>query len=477
MPRSRTATALSIETSRLSVTTRTPARHETTVRSGDLIELQITDLALEGRGVGRAGGLVVFADGALPGERVRARVTRTRRGFAEAATVAVLSPSSDRVVPPCPHLPDCGGCDLQHLSSAGQAAARTRQVAEVLRRIGGIGEPPVRETLVPSAPWGYRFRMDFDWDTGPSGPYLGLHHRTRPADIVPVQSCLLAGDFTSEMLRWIPAAAGRLRLAAFDPVRRRGLLRRLSIQEARGTREILVSLETGRGDPPALLEFAAALMRRFPRVVGVARWEFGRDGRPAGGSILGGRDHLFEELEGDRFMVPSDAFFQPNPVGAVAVRRHAVAALGIGQGTRLLELYGGVGFFSVAAARAGASVLVVESSTSGCAAGRYNLEANGVTTGRFLRADVAAALDGLLDGGWDAILLDPPRAGLAPAAARSLARAGAPRLVYVSCDPATLARDLRVLTGTDAYRVEDVTPYELFAQTQHVECVAVLRRA
>jgi 23S rRNA (uracil1939-C5)-methyltransferase len=446
------------------------------LRAGDQVEVQVTDLALEGRGVARVEGLVLFVDGALPGETVRASVRRVRRGFAEAETVAVLAPSRDRVVPPCPYVHECGGCDLQHLRPEAQAAGRSRQIEAALRRIGGIAEPRVRDTVIPFEPWGYRFRMDFDWRPGPSGPILGLHHRSRPGEVVSIARCLLAGEQTGGILAWLPEQAARARLAAFDPERERGLLRRVSVQEARGTREILVSLETGRGDPPALGELARALMRRFPRVVGVARTEVGRDGRPAGSSILEGRDFLHEELEGDRFRVPAEAFFQPNPIGSLAVRRHAVAALGLRPGALLLELYGGVGFFTMAAARAGARIVVVEASSAACAAGRENLAAMTGPQCRFVRSDVAAALPGLVGEPWDAILLDPPRTGLALEAARELSRTRAASLVYVSCDPATMARDVRVLVGSGGYRLDEVTPFELFPQTQHVECVAVLRR-
>lgn len=422
----------------------------------------------------RHAGLVIFVEGALPGERVRARVTGIRKAFGEARTQSILIASADRVAPPCRHFGSCGGCDLQHLAAAAQAGAKRRQLEAALSRIGGLLESAVEPTVVAPAPYGYRFRMDFDWRPGPTHPILGLHRRHSAEIIVPLEECRLAGPVTAEILRWAPGEARRRRLDAFDPERRRGLLRRLSIQEARRTREVLVAIETGRGDPPALVAFAAALRQRFPRIVGVARTEIGRDDRPAGKSILAGRDYLFEEVETDRFRIPADAFFQPNPEGGALLRRHAIESLGLAPGHRLLELYGGVGFFTRAAVRAGGSVTMVESVVSAAAAARENLGDRGGTC-RVIAGDVAGQLPRLLLESWDAVLLDPPRTGVMPDVLKQLAGARAGRMVYVSCDPGTLARDLGGLTGA-GWRLVRTTPFDLFPQTEHLEAVAVLER-
>jgi 23S rRNA (uracil1939-C5)-methyltransferase len=257
-------------------------------------------------------------------------------------------------------------------------------------------------------------------------------------------------------------------------VRRRGLLRRLAIQEARGTGEVLLSLETGRGDPVPLAALAADLLRAFPRVVGIVRFERDRDDRPAGASILSGRDYLNEVVDEDRFRIPAAAFFQPNPEAAGVARRLAIDALGLRPGARLLELYAGVGFMSVAAARLGARLTLLEENREACEAARHNLREAGATEVRVIPGDAGRSLPALLGETWDGILLDPPRTGMAAEVRQSLAAARASRLVYVSCDPATLARDLGVLVREGGWKLLEVTPVDLFPQTQHVECVAVL---
>ncbi len=447
-------------------------------RRGEEVELEIQDLAFGGRGVARHAGMVIFVPGALPGERVRARLLTIRRSYGEASVLEILRPSADRVSPPCGHYGACGGCDLQHLRADAQAAAKGSQVRTILERVGGIRDPPVGETMTGGEPWAYRFRMDFEWTADRRGPRLGLHRRGSAREIVPIDRCHLVSDTVNAIVSWLGEEARVRRLAPWDPARHRGLLRRTGIQEARGTGEILISLATGRGDPPALATLASDLMRRFPRVVGVAREEIDRGGMPAGESILAGRDYVVEVVDGDRFMVPSDAFFQPNATACGTLRRAVTEAFRGEKAATVLELYCGVGFFTLALARHAESVVAVEGSRRACAAARANASAARLSNCRFIHGEVAAVLARAVDETRpDAIVLDPPRAGLPRGAAVALAASEVPRILYVSCDPATLARDLRLLAEEGGYRVESVQPIDLFPQTHHVECVARLRRS
>ena len=448
------------------------------LRVGDEITLEIADLAFGGRGVARVTGFVVFVKGALPGESVRVRLGRVKAGYAEGDCLEVLRPSPDRVAPPCRHYGECGGCDLQHLSPPAQADAKRRQVIAILRRVGGLDEPPVEDAPQVGEPTLYRFGMDFDWGIGPGGrPALGLHRAGHPAEIAPIQRCLLMPEMANEIRLFVGRRAEALRLQAWDPKRRRGLLRRVGIRMARSTGEILVILETGRGDPPGLLRLARDLPRAFPRVVGVVRRECDRHDRPSGESILQGRDYLFEQVEGDRLKVPAWTFFQPNAAAAGALRAAVLEALVPGAGQAILELYCGVGLFTLPVARTVRQVVAVDLSREAVSAARDNAASAGLSNTRFLCRGVVDALPGLLQElSWDAILLDPPRTGLAPAAVEAIVRAGLQRVVYVSCDPATMARDLRLMLRHGGMSLRSVKTLDLFPQTHHVECVARLER-
>ncbi len=448
------------------------------LRAGDSVEVEITDLAFGGRGVGRVGGFVVFVEGALAGERVRARLRRVRRGFAEAVCDAILRPSPERVAPPCGHFGACGGCDLQHLAPAAQARAKRDQVATLLERIAGQPASLVRDPVIAGAPEGYRFRMDFAWGRDASGrTVLGLHQRGRPDRIVRIDRCHILPDPGNAILGRLAAEAASRRLVT--PAGRGGtpgLLRRAGLQIASGTGEILLTLETGRGDPPALAELARDLVRRHPRLVGVVRREFDRRGEPVGASILAGRDHLFERIDDDRLKVPASAFFQANRFGFAPLRREAVGALAPAAGELILELFSGVGFFTLPLARRCAEVVAIEGWREAVAAARDNAARAGIRNVRFVGGDVVEVLPAILAGGrFDGALVDPPRAGLPPPVTRALAAASLRRLVYVSCDPGTLARDLKTLIG-GGFELEAVVPVDLFPHTHHIECVARLRR-
>ena len=246
---------------------------------------------------------------------------------------------------------------------------------------------------------------------------------------------------------------------------------------ARATGEILITLETGRGDPPGLIELARTASRAFPRIVGIVRREFDRRDRLAGVSILHGRDHLFEEVDGDRFKIPAGAFFQPNVTAWSRLRAVVAEELAPGPDDTILELYCGVGFFTLPLARRSGRIVALDSSREAVGAARDNAARAGIANARFLCRDAQDALPGLLaEDRFDAVLVDPPRTGLPPRAAATMARAAAARLLYVSCDPATLARDLRILVRDGRWRVKSIVPLDLFPQTHHVECVARLDR-
>ena len=445
---------------------------------GSHLELKIADLAFGGRGVARSGRFVVFVAGALPGERVVARIDRIRRGYAEASLVDILDRSAERTSPRCRHYGECGGCVLQHHDRSGQAIWKQRQVRSLLQRIARIEDPPVEEAVITGETWRYRTRIDFDWRRDErNGVVLGLHQAANPAVIVPIEQCDLVSELVNRIATWLRGAARSRRLQAWDPRRRTGFLRRTSLQEAPGSGEIIVTLETGRGEPPALGELAADLVRRFPRVVGVMRHEVDRGGAPIEDSILIGRDYVNVDVEGDRLQVPAGRFFQPNRSGCARLRQEVVRSARPLSGASVLELFCGVGFLSLALAREADEVVGVEGSREACAAARANVARAALGNCRFIHQETGAALPELLQRRWDVVVLDPPRVGLTSGVARTLAAGSAPRLVYVSCDPATLARDLRILLIEGTYRVDTVLPIDLFPHTQHIECVVHLSRA
>ncbi|MDR7556131.1 MAG: 23S rRNA (uracil(1939)-C(5))-methyltransferase RlmD [Armatimonadota bacterium] len=451
--------------------------HRAALARDEELTLRVDRLAYGGRGVARVDGLVVFVEGAAPGDVVRARVRRVRRTFAEAATVEVLEPSPARTVPRCPHFGPCGGCAWQHIDYAAQAQAKEAIVRESLTHLGGIATPPVRPIVAAADPWYYRNKMEFSFH--PVGT-LGLHRRGDWNAIVPIETCYLQSQVSAALVRAVRAFAQEAGVPPYDPRTHRGLLRALVVREGRGTGDRLVGLLTAPGPFPQATAFARVVRQVAPDVTGIVRGVVPgvADGAPVEAvEPIDGRPFLEEVLAGLRFRIGLETFFQTNTAQAARMVEYVVARAAPRPGHRVFDLYCGVGTFALALARAGATVAGVEAVPAAVEAARANAALNGlagldVRTGdvRLVLPDLTAAY-----GPPDVVVLDPPRSGAGGKVMRKIGRTRARRVIYVSCNPTTLAPDLRELLPF-GYRLIEVQPFDLFPHTYHVEAIAVLDR-
>jgi 23S rRNA (uracil1939-C5)-methyltransferase len=447
------------------------------VQKGHELEIGIDRLAYGGRGVGRVDGFVVFVTGAVPGDLVRVRVTKRRRAYAEGEVVSIATPSADRVPARCPHFGPCGGCAWQHISYPAQAQAKEAVVRESLVRLGGFADPPVLPIVAAPDPWYYRNKMEFSFH--PEG-MLGLHRRGDWNRIVPIETCFLQSPMSVAIVGAVREFAQRLGLPAYDPRSHEGFLRSLVVREGRATGDCVVGLVTGDGPFAESDAFVAAVRQAAPGVTGVVRGIVGgtSDGAPITKvEPLGGRDYLVEELTGLRFRIGLDTFFQTNTAQAERMVEHVVARAEPAAGRLLVDLYCGVGTFSLALARAGARVVGIELVAASVDAARANAALNGLGTAEFIAGDVRVVLPAVTTqhGPPAVLVLDPPRAGAGGKVMRKIGRSGARRVIYVSCNPTTLAPDLKEIQPF-GYHLVDVQPFDLFPQTYHVEAVAVLDR-
>lgn len=447
------------------------------LKKGDEVHVAVDRLAYGGRGVGRVDGLVVFVAGGAPGDLVRARVARVKRSYAEAEAVAVVAPSADRVSPRCPHFGPCGGCAWQHVAYPAQARAKEAIVRESLEHLGGIADVDVRPVVAADDPWYYRNKMEFSFH--PDGT-LGLHHRGDWNRIEPVEVCYLQSAESVAIVRAVRAFARVRGLPAYDPITHQGFLRSLIIREGRRTGDRLVGLITGPGPFGEAEAFVAAVRGAVPEVSGIVRGIAAgtSDGAPLTRvEVLDGRDYLEEVVAGLRFRIGPDTFFQTNTEQASRMVDYVVDQARPQPGRVIFDLYCGVGTFSLALARAGARVTGVEMASSSVEAARANAALNALEGVRFVAGDVRVVLPRLvLEAGTpDVLVLDPPRAGAGARVVRKVGRSGARRVIYVSCNPTTLAADLKALLPF-GYRLASVQPFDLFPQTYHVEAVAVLDR-
>lgn len=442
-------------------------------------EIAIADLTLQGEGIGRLeDGSVVFVPGALPGELVRIRLRERRRNLWRASLVAVLEPSPQRRRPPCILADHCGGCSLQPLEDQAQADWKEAHLRQTLLRLGHL-EAPLRPILRCPQPLGYRNRAVIPLERTAEGVLRAGFYRRGSHRIVNLNRCPVLDPRIDTL---IAPLKDDLEATPW-PVDRHGGggLRHLALRVGAGSGEVLITLVARSAEElPGLENLAAAWMERWPAVVGVGlNLQPHLDNRLFGDRTLTiqGRSWLREPFAGLEYRIGATSFFQVNTAQAEAVVPLLHEALGPGPG-HLIDAYCGIGTFSLPLAQAGWRVDGIEEQPVAVELARANADANGLAArARFHTHDVAAVLAERLDGeGVGALLLDPPRKGLAPAALAAIVAAGPEQLLYLSCDPATLARDLARLCSEGPYRPEWLQPIDFFPNTSHVECLAVLRR-
>ncbi|MDR7612509.1 MAG: 23S rRNA (uracil(1939)-C(5))-methyltransferase RlmD [Armatimonadota bacterium] len=438
--------------------------------------LRVDRLSYGGRGVARLDGLVVFVDGAAPGEVVRARLRRMRKTYAEATTVGVEEPSPARVPPRCPHFGECGGCLWQHVDYPAQLAAKEAIVVDSLRHLGGLTDLPVRPILPTEPPWHYRNKMEFS--LAPPGR-VGLHRRERWDEVVDLEVCYLPSPRVVAVLQATREFLRAWAIPCYDPRTHQGFARHLVVREGRATGEMLVGLVTTPGPFPQAREWLEAVRRAVPDVTGVVRvLNPSRSDavEVAGVEVLAGRPFIHERLRGLTFRLDVQTFFQTNTAAAERMLDVVVEFAALSGRERVADLYCGVGTFALALASRAAEVVGVEAAPAAVDAARHNAASNGIANARFVCAD-AARLPEIVSGAPpDVVVLDPPRAGAGARVMRRIAALGPPRVVYVSCNPTTLAPDLRVLVAA-GYRASVVQPLDLFPHTYHVECIVRLDRS
>jgi 23S rRNA (uracil1939-C5)-methyltransferase len=440
---------------------------------GDELELVIDALAFGGAGVARApGGYVVFVEGAIPGDRVRARISKRKRSYAQARAVEILEPGPDRIAPRADH----PGMPWQVLSYERQLEVKQQQVDEALRRIGRL-ENFELEPIVPAAEqWRYRNKLEYSFGSDERGRLVcGFHAPGSWRRIEPVDDCLLASEAGNDARRSVVEWCRASGLAAYDRDTGGGLLRNLVIREGRRTGKLQVRLVTGPGtlDSEALVASVACDGLLLTRTDAVGETTTG--GRT---ELLAGSPYLEERIGGLELGISAEAFFQTNTEMAERLYAEVSRAAELRGWERVFDLFCGIGSIALLLAPRAGLVHGLELSAEAVADARRNARRNEIENASFHAGDVRLVLRELLEqaGRPDLVVVDPPRAGLSAKVVRRVVEAGPRRIVYVSCNPTTLAPNAAQLAEA-GYALRRVTPVDLFPHTPHIECVAVLERA
>jgi 23S rRNA (uracil1939-C5)-methyltransferase len=446
----------------------TPSRPQ----RGDELELTVDTLAFGGAGVARTDGYVVFVTGAVPGDRVRAVIGKRKRAYAEARAIEILEPGPDRIAPVADH----PGAPWQVLSYERQLEVKQAQVQEALRRIGKL-EAFALEPIVPAvSQWRYRNKLEYSFGADASGELVcGFHAPGRWDEIVPVADCLLASEPANAAREQIVSWCRVQGLSAYDRRSGEGFLRNLVVREGRRTNALQVRLVTSMGQLDR-----DSLTRAGEGLDGLLWTRLDSVGETTQGGeteLLAGSDRFEDVLGGMRFEISAEAFFQTNTEMAERLYQLAIEYAAPVGFERVYDLYCGIGTIGLLLSPRVAEVWGLELVPEAISDAIANARANEVDNAHFFAGDVRLALRDLTEraGRPDTLVVDPPRAGLSQKVVRRMIEAAPTRIVYVSCNPTTLAPNAAQLVEA-GYELVRVRPVDMFPQTPHIECVAELVR-
>ncbi|MBN1213044.1 MAG: 23S rRNA (uracil(1939)-C(5))-methyltransferase RlmD [candidate division Zixibacteria bacterium] len=446
--------------------------------SPKLVELEIIDLANEGKAVAHLDGKVCFLKGGLPGERVLAEITRRKPRYNEGVVREILKKSDQRIAAQCVHFNSCGGCTWQDLAYNSQLEFKRKHVVDCIERIGGLEEVRVGDIVPSKEVFYYRNKMEFSFHTGGTAGFtLGLHRRGHFDEIFDVEQCLLQSELSNRLITWFRKYATGENIPVYDVKEHVGYLRFLMIREGKNTGQTMVNIVTNYGDFPDEEKMIGALNAAIPEVTTVVHNQNGKKSNIAAGEIekvLYGPGYIEETLSDFKFRIRANSFFQTNPRQAEVLYETAFDLLQPGNDDRLLDLYCGAGSIGILASRRVAEVAGVELVGEAVRAARENAALNDIENINFHEGDVKDFLNRTeVDNNiFNIICIDPPRAGLHPKALKRLALLKPEKILYISCNPATFARDAAALVEA-GYCLPEVIPVDMFPHTTHVELTGI----
>jgi 23S rRNA (uracil1939-C5)-methyltransferase len=459
---------------------------------GAEVDLYIEKLAFGGKALGRVDGFVVFVEHAVPGQKVRVRITRKKSRFAEAEVVQLLAQSPAYAPPFCPHFGLCGGCQWQDLAYDEQLHWKKLHVQECLQHLAGLTPGDILPPVASPDQRYYRNKMEFTFasrawlppgDRADGGAVaLGLHVGAAFNRIFNLEHCFLQSPQSTAIVAEVRRWCGQSGLAAYNTHTHRGFWRFLVIREGKRTAQTLVHLiTTDQGDPAGVEALAAHLAARFPVITSLVHSRRQTKAQVATGEssrTLWGPGYIEERLGDLRLRISADSFLQTNTPAAEGLY-NAISRLGeFSAGETVWDLYCGAGSIALHLAPQVRRVVGFELAAAAVNDAYINSRLNGRENCRFLEGDLKALLRETLQAGGqphpDVVVTDPPRAGMHPKVIEALREIAPRRIIYVSCNPATLARDLALLQ--DRYDILTIQPFDLFPHTAHIECVARLDR-
>lgn len=445
-------------------------------KQGHLVEVMITDLNDTGDGVGRWNERVVFVPDTVPGDRALVRLVHIKPQYAHGKLHKLLSASTHRIRPSCIVADKCGGCQWQHISSEYQLQVKQNQVIQALERIGGFICPPVDPVLAAPSSLDYRNKATYPLGKSTTGQVQAGYYQKGSHQLINLNQCPVQDSRLNPLLAEVKQDIQQRSWTVYDERHHKGQVRHLALRIGRRTGEMLLTIVVKHWDLPGIAAQAQEWLNRYPHLVGVSLNRnsertnaiFGPETR-----CIAGQAYLLEQFAGLQFQVRPDTFFQVYTESAEALLQVIIQQLNLQGDEVLVDAYCGIGTLTLPLARALQQAIGLEVQSEAVEQAQINAGLNGITNVTFQTGAVEKLLP-QLGITPDIVLLDPPRKGCDRTVIESLLQSSPRRIVYVSCKPATLARDIKLLCQTGKYHLTRVQPADFFPQTAHVECAAFL---
>ena len=457
------------------------------LRKGDTIELSIEKMAYGGHGIGRLNGFVVFLRGVVPGDRVRARIYKKKKDYAQANVVEVISPSPDRVPAPCPYSGYCGGCQWQHIHYENQLSYKKDKVEESIKHIGGLKDVLVHNVLPSENIFSYRNKMEFSFSDRRwflpheldkrevEGNFaLGLHVPGTYQKVIDVEACLLQKETGNQILREVKRYAKESRIPVYGLKSHEGYWRFLTIRYSSSFDEWMVNLVTSEERPEMIRPLADVLSRQIEQIKVLVNNITRRKAAIAIGEheiVYKGRGYIRDKIGPFTFQISANSFFQTNSLAAQMLYDKVTDYAELKGNERVLDLYSGTGTIPIFLANRVQRVTGIEINESAVLDARRNCADNSVDNCHFIIGDIREELSNI-NYKPDVLIIDPPRAGMHKDVLAQVLALSAERIIYISCNPATMARDISGMVQD--YELVEIQPIDMFPHTYHVEAVAKL---
>lgn len=454
-------------------------KKELPVNKGQIIEIDITGLNSEGDGVGRFEGLTIFVKGALTGEKVEVMLTIVKKNYAVGKLQKILTASPDRIELMCPVYKQCGGCQLQHLSYEGQLKAKRQQVWDALTRIGHLTGVNVLPTLEAPNPWNYRNKMQVPCMGTPQKQYIGCF-ALNTHKVIDVENCFIQKEKNNAIVAVVRAWMKKYKIAPYDEDKGTGIVRHIMGRVGAKTGELMVCLVTATDNVPHFKDLSKMLKEALPELKSVVQNVNKRHTNVILGNktqVVYGKETITDKIGNLTFNISAQSFFQVNSEQAERLYGKALEYAALTGKETVADVYCGTGTISLFLAQKAKHVFGIEIVPPAIRDAKANARNNGIKNATFILGDAAQKMPELVDEGvkLDVVVVDPPRAGCEPRVLDAIAKVKPKRVVYVSCNPATLARDLEYMTHK-GYKVDKVQPVDMFPQSFHIEDVALLVR-